>query len=118
MHSSFFRALMCVVGLALAGCVQARVGEEEASVADGREVARSNCASCHAIDLRGASPLAEAPPFRDIGQRYRFPVLEEELIAGIGVGHPPMPKFQLSPRGVDALVLYMRHIQARDRGAR
>ena len=110
---------MCVVGLVLAGCAQARAGEEqEASIADGREVARANCASCHAIDLRGASPLAEAPPFRDIGRRYRFPVLEEELIAGIGVGHPPMPKFQLSPRGVDALLLYMRHIQARDRGAR
>jgi mono/diheme cytochrome c family protein len=89
--------------------------EQAAQIEDGRYVARENCSTCHAIDVRGESPLAAAPPFREIGRRYSFPVLQEELIEGIGVGHPPMPRFQLSPLGVDALVAYLRHIQVRDR---
>jgi cytochrome c len=111
-----YLAAACFVAMAVAGAAHARDNEEKRdTIADGRAVAQENCASCHAIGMRGRSPFPEAPPFRDIGRRYRFPVLEEELIAGVGVGHPPMPKFQLSARGVDALLLYMRHIQARDR---
>lgn len=114
----FANAVACALALVLAGCALAGGEEQADTIADGRDVARINCASCHAIEMRGTSPLAEAPPFRDIGRRYQFPVLEEELIAGIRVGHPPMPTFQLSPRGVDALLLYMRHIQAEDIAAR
>ena len=35
----------------------------------GRAMAIIGCANCHAIDVRGNSPLAIAPPFRDIVRR-------------------------------------------------
>lgn len=107
-----------IIALALGGCAHAPAAPDAAVISDGHEVAQMNCASCHAVEMRGDSPLAEAPPFREIGKRYSFPVLEEELVAGVGVGHPPMPKFQLSPRGVDALLAYMRQIQSRERAGR
>ena len=31
---------------------------------------RTNCAQCHAIGREGASPLAIAPPFRTLHQKY------------------------------------------------
>lgn len=96
---------------ALAACQTSVEPTTQDLVADGQAIAEANCASCHAIGAAGASPRTDAPPFREIGERYHFPVLEEELTAGIGVGHPPMPHFQFTPRGTDALLAYMRHVQ-------
>jgi mono/diheme cytochrome c family protein len=78
--------------------------------ADGRDIAMSECSSCHAVLETGASPNPDAPPFRTVLSRYNADVLEEELIAGIRVTHP-MPEFQLNPQGVDALIAYLRSIQ-------
>lgn len=101
--------------LTLAAC-QHKMEETPADmIADGRDIAQTQCSSCHAVGLTGASPLKEAPPFRELGLRYHFPVLEEELNEGVHVGHPPMPNFQFTPRGTDALLAYLRHLQALDR---
>jgi len=83
---------------------------EEMLVEDGREIALSECSSCHAVAEAGASPNPDAPPFRTVLSRYNADVLEEELIAGIRVTHP-MPEFQFNPQGVDALIAYLRSIQ-------
>jgi mono/diheme cytochrome c family protein len=108
--------------LAAVACTHEKAQSEKAQsatnadlIAEGRAVAVSQCGSCHALDLNTQSPRADAPAFRTIGKRYRFPVLEEELIQGIKLGHPDMPKFQLSPLGVDALIAYLRSLQEADR---
>lgn len=92
----------------------ALAGAQEAPadlIDDGRVVAQNLCASCHAIGKNRVSPRSDAPPFREIEQVYRLPVLEEELIQGIKLGHPDMPQFLLPPRGAEALLAYLRSIQ-------
>jgi cytochrome c len=109
--SSAAAAFSAVLVALLSACSHAET-EAENLITDGRYIAETHCASCHAIGATGTSPLAGAPAFGDIGQLYHFPVLEEELLSGVGVGHPPMPHFQFPPRGVDALLAYMRNVQA------
>ena len=111
-YASTVLAAFSVVVLALLSACSHAQTEAENLITDGRYIAETHCASCHAIGATGACPLAEAPAFAQIGQLYNFPVLEEELLAGVGVGHPPMPHFQFPPRGVDALLAYMRNVQA------
>lgn len=87
-------------------------------IADGRAIAVVQCGGCHGLDHELKSPRPDAPPMRVIGRRYSFPVLSEELIQGIKLGHPDMPRFELSPRGVDSLIAYLGGIQQRDRERR
>ena len=102
-------ALLLLVGCA-ASPEPAVEPSEEARASDGRDIAEAQCAACHAVGTYGASPNAEAPPFRTILSRYRADVLEEELIAGIRVAHP-MPDFQFNPQGTEALIAYLESIQ-------
>jgi mono/diheme cytochrome c family protein len=71
------------------------------------------CAECHAIGLHGASPRAEAPPFRILGQRYKIEALEEALAEGLTSGHPDMPDFRFSAREVGDVIAYLNAIQSR-----
>lgn len=106
-------ALVILTLLALGACASnaaSSVPDQDALIADGRDIAVAECSSCHAVGLDGASPRADAPPFRTVLSNYRADVLEEELIAGIQVTHP-MPEFQLNPQGTDALIAYIRSIQ-------
>lgn len=83
----------------------------ESIVEDGRAIAEAQCARCHAVGAFGDSPRPDAPALRVILSRYRADVLEEELDNGIKLGHPDMPRFQLNPQGVSALVAYLKSIQ-------
>jgi mono/diheme cytochrome c family protein len=94
----------------LAGAQQA-----DGMIADGRAIAARQCGDCHALDNSLRSPRSDAPPMRTIGALYSFPVLEEELLNGIKLGHPDMPRFEFPPRGVDALIAYLRSLQTVDR---
>jgi mono/diheme cytochrome c family protein len=86
-------------------------GDAVALIDDGRAIAEEQCGRCHAPGTEGASPRADAPPFRTILSRYRADTLTEELISGIKLGHPDMPLFELNPQGVDDLVAYLKSIQ-------
>ena len=101
--------------VALGGCKSVKAAPiekpaEEDVVNDGRAIAETQCAVCHAIGAYGESPNPAAPQFRIILSKYHADVLEEELIAGIRVAHP-MPAFQFNPKGVDALIDYLKSIQ-------
>lgn len=78
----------------------------------GRELAQQHCSSCHATEVSGESAAPEAPPFRTLSANYRVDTLEEALAEGISVGHPAMPQFEFGPDDVDALIAYLRSIQA------
>src|SRR5690606_7732466 len=56
----------------------------------GRIVAEQQCSRCHAIDLTGASAIAEAPPLRDLYKRYAIEDLRGAFVRGIEVAHARM----------------------------
>ena len=106
-------ALIAVI-FALAACASHEAAPDAAhaaSLAHGRELAATNCSSCHAIDRSGDSPAPEAPPFRTLSRNYRVDTLAEALAEGISVGHPAMPEFQFAPDDVNDLVGYLQSIQ-------
>lgn len=121
------RFVAAALALVLAGCVdntgpvaRAPAGpdaaEQAALIEDGREIAETNCAACHAIGASGESPNPKAPIFRAVLARYGADVLETELAEGMRVAHEPMPRFQFEPAAAVALVAYLRSVQTRDPG--
>lgn len=106
-------AVVVTAALALTACAAPRSSEPAAAtvVEDGRAIAEAQCARCHAVGAFGESPRPDAPPLRTILSGYRADVLEDELDNGIKLGHPDMPRFQLNPQGVSALVAYLKSIQ-------
>lgn len=84
---------------------------EEPAVARGRHFAETHCAACHAIGRFGESPLAIAPPFRTLHQRYPVEHLAEALAEGIATGHPTMPQFQLEPDQINDFIRYLKTLE-------
>lgn len=101
------------------------VAAERPSVTAGRKVAERNCAACHAIGDR-ESPLKEAPPFARLKYRYGpgglAQLLEEGMIKnwprsleeGAAPIHPRMPALELGEDEINALVDYLRSLEAPD----
>lgn len=89
------------------------VAEGETVQERGRAIAQAQCARCHAIGKEGKSPMALAPPFREIPQRYPVEHLAEALAEGIVVGHPAMPEFVFDPPEIDALLSYLQSLSPR-----
>jgi cytochrome c len=81
----------------------------------GKALAQANCSRCHAIGLRGRSPLPKAPPFRTLHERYPVEHLAEAFGEGIVVGHTEMPNFVLQPQQVEALVAYLKSLEPGNR---
>lgn len=75
------------------------------------------CAGCHAVNRTGDSPNAAAPPFRELSARYRIDELGEALAEGILTGHPAMPQFNFPPKDVQAVLAYLKSIQADQQAA-
>jgi mono/diheme cytochrome c family protein len=72
---------------------------------------QTNCSKCHAVGRFGDSPLAIAPPFRTLHERYPVEELAEALVEGIVVGHPSMPQFELDPAQVDDVIAYLKSLE-------
>ena len=112
--SAMFALSACVTGETPATAASPRSElSETARVARGRQLAVSNCSSCHAIGRSGESRHAMAPPFRYLSQNYRVNELEEAFAEGVLVGHPDMPEFTLTPEDIDALLSYLQSVQER-----
>lgn len=80
-------------------------------VAAGKTIAEAQCATCHAVGARTTSPLAGAPPLRDVLARYEDEEgLAYRFIDGMKVGHDEMPRFDFDVRSADALIAYLRSI--------
>ncbi len=79
----------------------------------GHAIVDEYCGRCHATGPEGASPLAAAPPFRTLGERYPVSDLEEALAEGIVTGHPAMPEFAFDPDEIDAIIAYLGSLQPR-----
>lgn len=84
---------------------------DEKAVRRGQRLARANCAPCHAIGLSGASPHRQAPPFRNLHERYPVENLAEALAEGIATGHPGMPEFQFSAPEIEDFIAYLKSLE-------
>jgi cytochrome c len=73
----------------------------------GKRLAEENCTTCHAISTADLSPLADAPPFRDIALNYDSTELEDALNEGVPTEHPAMPDWQMTPEQAHALASFI-----------
>ena len=78
----------------------------------GQQLAARTCANCHAVGPVGASPMAEATPFRVIVHRYPLDQLEEAFAEGLVTGHPAMPPFVFRASEIDDLIAYLETVKA------
>jgi mono/diheme cytochrome c family protein len=65
------------------------------------------CARCHSIDATGDSPLAAAPPLRNVYLAYPLPQLEQGFAEGMGSRHADMPQIQFSSEQIEAILAYL-----------
>ena len=111
-------AAAAVLALALAGQAAAQPSPQEVlQIEQGRALAARNCGMCHAVGKRGASRDPQAPPFRDLHQRYDVEMLGEALAEGILTGHPAMPQFRFEPPEIISIIRYLRYIQDKQAAA-
>ncbi|MDP2803995.1 MAG: cytochrome c [Phreatobacter sp.] len=84
-----------------------------ANVQRGQTLARTYCATCHAIDRTSPSPLTIAPPFRDLHRSYAVENLSEALAEGIMTGHPSMPQFRFDPDQIEDFIGFLKSLEPR-----
>jgi cytochrome c len=101
-------AAVTVILTAGTGSVHA---QSSPSVQRGMTFARANCSHCHATDKVSPSPLAIAPPFRTLHERYPVETLKGPLSEGIVTGHANMPEFKLAPDQVADLIEFLKSLQ-------
>ncbi len=80
---------------------------------NGRALAKTYCSRCHSIGKVGVSPVAKAPAFRNLHDRYDVEDLPEILTNGVRTGHPAMPEWLLDPGDGADLSAYVVGIQGR-----
>jgi cytochrome c len=100
--------------LALTACAHSKRAGEPKAADRGHALAQDLCAGCHAIEPRGASPLAAAPAFRDSLAKYADDRLERDLQSGVLMGHPALPTVKLSSGGAHDLMAYLKSLRAPD----
>ena len=121
------RAVGLAVLIGMLAAVGARAAEP-ADIAAGRRVAEQSCGGCHATGA-GASPLADAPPFRLLYLRYPPEglgrLLQEGMIApqeprdeAPAVFHPRMPIVDLDSGQISDLRTYLESLAPHGRGGR
>lgn len=85
---------------------------------EGGAILAANCGRCHAVDATGASPLAGAPPLREVYLKYPIDQLESGFAEGMGSRHRGMPQIQFSAEQVAAILSYLGGITGVDPGKR
>jgi cytochrome c len=99
-------SILAVLGIALGGTPSLA-----ANVEQGRRLALTYCAKCHAIDKVSPSPLKIAPPFRTLHERYPVKMLEESLAEGIITGHPTMPEFRFDGDQIGDFIAFLKTLE-------
>ena len=83
------------------------------AAARGQRIAVQTCSGCHAVGADGASPMAEATPFRVIVHRYPLEQLQEAFAEGLVTGNPAMPAHVFRASEIDDLIAYLETVKAR-----
>jgi mono/diheme cytochrome c family protein len=103
---SVMRDAFLVAGL-LAGIVPAAAENPQ----QGKRLALTYCARCHAIDKVSPSPLKIAPPFRTLHEHYPVEMLQEALAEGIVTGHPTMPQFSFDADQIGDFIAFLKTLE-------
>ena len=84
-----------------------------ASAADGKAIYKAKCASCHAEDGSGQSPMGKKMNLRDLGSPEVQAQTDKELYAWTADGKGKMPayKSKLDEAEINALVAHMRSMK-------
>ncbi len=82
------------------------------AAARGQQLVAGTCAGCHATGQSGASPMAAAPPFREVAHRYPLDELETRLAEGLATTHPGMPPFVFRASEIDDLIAYLQTLKS------
>jgi cytochrome c len=102
------RILLSILVLAAAGSTA-----HADDIAEGRKLVEDNCSRCHAIGETGDSPLAKAPPFREVVMRYPPESLAEALVEGIVTGHNEMPEFVFEADQAGEIIAYLNSLKSK-----
>lgn len=97
-----------LTALALLSSLQHAAAE---NVQQGKRLALTYCARCHAIDKVSPSSLKIAPPFRTLHERYPVEMLQEALAEGIVTGHPTMPQFSFDADQVSDFIAFLKTLE-------
>lgn len=117
------RLIAALAVLTLGGCAGEAVrqnGTEPVvmgSADRGAILVRQKCAGCHAVERSGDSPMASAPPFRDMGVLYPVRDLQEAFAEGLVTAHPAMPAFELQSTEIADLIAYLESVSGTGPGA-
>lgn len=113
-------ALLMLAGCAADGAQRASAEAPPAaitgSVERGAVLVRQKCAGCHAVERTGDSPMAAAPPFRDMGVLYPVADLQEAFAEGLVTAHPAMPAFEFQPQEIADVIAYLEHVSGTGSG--
>ncbi len=100
-----------VAGIALLSTsVVQPLAADEVDGLSGKAILQKDCSRCHSIEATGDSPLAVAPPLRDIYRKRSLERLEFELAEGMGSRHQEMPQVQFSTEEIAAILNYLNGI--------
>ena len=103
---------LLAAGFLIWGCAcPALAQERDQLVEQGKLLAISLCAQCHAVGPNDASPHAQAPPFRALDRRVDLDTFFQRLREGVTSGHPDMPTFRFTREDARAFIAYLRSIQ-------
>ncbi|MBD2750650.1 cytochrome c [Microvirga sp. BT688] len=77
----------------------------------GRILIKANCSGCHAVGRADVSPMPDAPPLREVHQRYPVEHLAEALAEGLTTGHQGKPAFRFDAREVNDIIEYLKSLE-------
>jgi cytochrome c len=105
------KGVALAAALAVAGSIVPPASAQDAkTLAAGKAILEQQCARCHATGVADASPLDQAPPFRDLHKKYPVAQLAEALAEGITTGHAEMPEFVFEPAEIEAILAYLESL--------
>jgi cytochrome c len=109
-----FRFCDALCGLALLMLGVSGALAANGAVDEGKTILEANCGRCHSVEAKGESPLAKAPPLRDVYLKYPIDQLEEGFAEGMGSRHRDMPQIPFSEDQVAAILAYLGSITGVD----
>lgn len=90
----------------------------QADVSYGRDLARANCAQCHAVTIDGASPLHQAVPFWRMTIHRDVSTIEQDLLNHNLPQNNVMPVFNLTAKQARDIAAWIAWVQPRAHGKR
>lgn len=97
---------------------QAESNLPQADISHGRDLARANCATCHAVTIDGASPLHQAVPFWRMTIHRDVTTIERDLRNHALPQNNVMPVFNLTPKQAQDIAAWIAWVQPRAHGKR